>query len=251
LRTFPSWKYPRFRTWDKPPSATPSNEIAEELIGITPGWKAGDHLSIGVRDSGLGVIAIGWQAWRLHPRELQGVGTVCGTPNFDTGGEMWRPARWQFIKPAAGGAIDYEQADAWFSYAECKAYVMQRVKTPAQPTAGGLAYAFRTRCPRCKLDDRDLLHLITPSQELSERQSAGATRDFRVWMRSIEHSVLPLHLGTAFVSARLDTSAIQRFKDGGIPLTRTSGAVLSVHISQGVRDPEPIAMVYVEDAPGI
>jgi hypothetical protein len=192
----------------------------------------------------------GWQAWRLHPREPQGIGTVCGTPKSDTGGEMWRRARWHFIKPAAGGTIDYEQADAWFSYAECKAYVMQRVKTPAQPTAGGLGYAFRTRCPACKLDDRDLLHVITPSQEFNERQSTGTTRDFHAWRRSIEHSVLPLHLGTAFVTARLDTNAIQRFKDGGIPLTRTSGAVLSVHISQGVRDPEPVAMVYVEDAPG-
>ncbi|MFS8065615.1 MAG: hypothetical protein ACMG6S_04505, partial [Byssovorax sp.] len=104
----------------------------------------------------------------------------------------------------------------------------------AQPVAGGLAYAFRTRCPSCKGTKIETLHLLTPS--------TGIVPD------TFDHHEIALGPGqsTSRVIA-LSRDAIHRFHVAGSITDRAKEARLGVEVTQASGEAEPTAMVYVSE----
>jgi hypothetical protein len=118
----------------------------------------------------------------------------------------------------------------------CKAYEVRRMEALAQPIAGGLVYAFRTRCPRCKGADGEKLHLLTPG-------SGWGISPFG-------HLEIALGRGqSSSLVIQLGLGAIRRFSGGGAVTERATDALLGVDVVQGIGEAEPTAVVYVSDPP--
>ncbi len=150
------------------------------------------------------------------------------------GQHRYIPASWQTLDRAPGGALRFQETDAWFDVLSCKAYEARRLEALARPVAGGLAYAFRTRCPSCKGSKIETLHLLTPS--------AGFDLD------TFAHHEIALGPGLSSSKViALSLAAITRFRKAGAVTERATDARLGIEVMQASGEAEPTAVVYVSD----
>ena len=211
----------------------PSNETAApgepaREIFITPGCGRAS-----VRNHTFGFIAVGWVSQPIAAQSGGGV-TLDHVKGGD-GQHRYIPASWQTIDRAPGGALRFQETDAWFDVLSCKAYEARRLEALAQPIAGGLAYAFRTRCPSCKGTKIETLHLLTPSNGFEP--DAFAHHEFALGPGQSSSKVIALSL-----------NAITRFRQAGAVTERATDARLGVEVMQASGEAEPTAVVYVSNS---
>ena len=219
----------------RPPSTQPpSNETA------APGEPARDIFitpecgRASVRNHAFGFIEVSWASQPIAAQS--GGGVMLGHVKGGDGQHRYVPASWQTIDRAPGGALRFQETDAWFDVLSCKAYEARRLEALALPIAGGLAYAFRTRCPSCKGSKIETLHLLTPS--------AGFVPG------TFDHHEIALGPGQSSSKViALSLGAITRFRHAGAATDRATDARLGIEVMQASGEPEPTAVVYVSDMP--
>jgi hypothetical protein len=216
--------------WRKAPASPPSGPQPEEV-------RVADKSMLVLRDpNAFGSVAVSFMSGR------DGVGVYCGS---STG---WRPASWQTLSALPGGDMLFLGATAWFNHQTCKAHLWQRIKTPAKPIAGGLAFAFRSRCPRCEVGKREALHVLTPSIGWGGR-SVGDAR-FVASGAPFSHAEIALRPGGGgAISLSLSASEIETWRESGAKPERQRATLLGVDASLAAGEQEPAVVVYVADAP--
>jgi hypothetical protein len=208
------------------PNVAAPGEPSREIF-IAPGCSR-----VSVRNHSVGEITVGWFSLPIAPQSGGGVQIQQGGDGHD----RYTLASWRTLDRAPGGALLYRETHAWFDMITCKAFEVRHVEVLAQPIASGLGYAFRTRCPSCKVTEIDALHLITP----------GSGWD----SSAFEHSEIALGQGRS--TTRLMTfgnTSIRRFRESGSITSRVADATLGVDVVQGSGESEPTAMIYVSDPP--
>ncbi|TKC99574.1 hypothetical protein [Polyangium fumosum] len=86
----------------------------------------------------------------------------------------------------------YTVVETWLDGKTCKGLALRQYQTTVKPLAGGLAYAYRTRCATCSPAQSETLHVVIPTA-----MSSSATGGFRYWTYLMEHLELPLGPGTS------------------------------------------------------
>lgn len=243
--------------WSKEPTAAPGPEGAADLFfdwrpsgatsrerAFAAGGGAGASVAIEVRGQRFGYFDLNFYSSFTLPDTPGGLQATCGV----VGGTGYRQASWESLTVAEGGNIHVEGAEAWFDYHTCRMYVARRFDVLARPFADGLAYAFRTRCPRCA-DHAEELHLVLPEQGWgSDNRRSG----FHTEHGGSPHSHLSISLGpgsAGSIGTRLTASAIERFKKLGAPLARSKAAIFGMELTRGAGEAEATALFYVIDAP--
>jgi hypothetical protein len=208
--------------------ATAPGELSREIFVTSDCERAS------VRNHAFGFIDMGGSSLPIAPQSGGGV-MLWGVKGGD-GHDRYMTASWQTLDRAPDGALRFQETNAWFDMITCKAYEVRRVEALARPIAGGLAYAFRTRCPSCKAADAEKLHLLTP--------------DTGWGLGAFEHREFTLGPGTSSTSLiQLNNNAIRRFREGGAVTSRTTDAALGIDIVQGTGEAEPTALIYISDPP--
>jgi hypothetical protein len=148
-----------------------------------------------------------------------------------------RHAAWETLAMRPDGDLQYRGASAWFDYESSRPHLVARVESRARDIAGGLAYAFRTACPRCKRGG-ETLHLLAP---------LGGWGD-----TAFTHARLPLSQGEGESRVmRFSDAAIRAFRESGARPARTTHTRLGVEVAQVTGEAEPVLVVYVtDDVPG-
>jgi len=60
------------------------------------------------------------------------------------------------------GTLELVWAAGFLDAVGCRAVILERNAARLQHIAGGVVFAFRTRCPACAADAREVLHVVTP-----------------------------------------------------------------------------------------
>jgi hypothetical protein len=220
--------------WNKEPSSRPALEEAKDLLNL------GSRVT--VRDRPFGFVEVSFVRQPFYAFAQGGVGAYCGS---STG---YRRAEWESLKALPGGDLQYEHAVGWFDHQACKGYAVQRAKTIARPLVDGIAYAFRSSCPKCK-GPGEKLHILAPwSDGGSELNGEDVTRTD--WGTPYSHAELPLRPGGGGSTiVRFTPSGIEEWKKSGVKPSRSRHGVLGVEVTQAVGEAEPVAVVYVADRP--
>jgi hypothetical protein len=185
-----------------------------------------------VRDHAFGFIQVGWFAQPIAPQS--GGGVSLWHVNGGDGHYRYPLASWQTLDRGPGGALRFQETNAWFDMTTCKAYEVRRMEAAPQPLAGGLAYVFRTRCPSCNASKMDVLHVLTPDNGWDSGP--------------FDHREITLGAGTSSTTVfHLGTSAIHRFHEIGAAAERAVDVVLGLDVVQGTGEAEPTAVVYVSE----
>lgn len=202
--------------WYKPPAGPLTGERPAEM------FIADEHLAF--RGKVFGTVSVSFLSGR------GGAGLWCKS---STG---YRQAAWASLSPLPNGDLQYRGATAWFDYQACRAHLVQRIETPARSIAAGLAFAFRTSCPRCA-PRREQLHVLTPMSGWGGGDPFNEVK-------------LPLGRGEGkSTSFRLSAEAIQTWRGSGARPERTQPTQLGVEVAQLTGEAEPVVLVYVADAP--
>jgi hypothetical protein len=142
--------------------------------------RGGGYL-IGLRGFDLGFVTVG----SSHPAATgpgAGGGAVgtCGA-----GGVV--PLGYEGIRRVDRDTIELTWARGFLDRKRCRAAVVERHVSRAAHVAGGVVYAFRTRCAACAEGAREVLHVLTPQ----------STRTFGSEWTPFEDHALPLGPGLA------------------------------------------------------
>jgi hypothetical protein len=223
--------------WRLMPSAPPSDEEAKELAIIKSAYAysypglTGYSARISVRDRAFGFMEVSGQAQPIGPWADGGVDISCAV----NGGTGWRPAEWQTLSALPDGSLRYEEVRLWFDHQTCKGYVMQRIEARAAPIMAGLAYGFRSSCPKCAPDNRERLHVLTPAHQ-------RVTAPF-------QHLSMPLGEGSGGADrSRFFPEAIALWKKSGARPEREKTTAFGIEVTRAQGEPEPVAIVFVQDA---
>lgn len=220
--------------WNKEPSVRPALEEAKDLLRL------GSRVT--VRDRPFGFVEVSFVRQPFYAFAQGGVSAYCGS---STG---YRRAEWESLKALPDGDLQYEHAVAWFDHQACKGYAVQRSVTIAKPLVDGIAYAFRSSCPKCK-DPGEKLHILAPwSDGGSELNGEDVSR--KDWDMPYSHAELPLRPGGGGSTiVRFTPTGLEEWKKSGVKTSRSRHGVLGVEVTQAVGEAEPVAVVYVADRP--
>jgi hypothetical protein len=144
------------------PSTTPAHPPAE-----LPAGSPGDILVINrrgkLRVSVQGFEAGFIQAGKSIPTAVgrQSEGGLVGVCGDGAGGI--RPLSYEALRRVdQKGSIELVWARGYLDTAACRAVILERRTTRPAHVAGGVVFAFRTRCPACAPEEREVLHVVTP-----------------------------------------------------------------------------------------
>lgn len=195
----------------EPPAALPPGSPGDVIV-----LKKGAAPRVSIAAFEAGVIQIGKARPQATGRQSEGgVPGACGAPSAGAG---LRPLRYDAIRRAdKQGNIELVWARGYIDAATCAISILERRSARPQHVAGGVVYAFRTRCPACAEAERDVLHVLTP-------QLGGNVFDLG-WV-PFQHRTLPLLPGR---SAAFDGSSSFTSPSG-------AGATWSLPDWQGVVD---------------
>lgn len=151
--TIPLADLPRIEVEPKPdlwpPITTrPHLEEAKEILAFRGG--------VSVRDRPLGFIQVDFDSAPIYAFAGGGVWESC---RGDAQG--YSGIEWQSLSAQPDGTAKFERGFAWFERTTCKSYAIEHNEVRAHDIAGGIAFAFRTACPKCK-DGAEMLHIIVP-----------------------------------------------------------------------------------------
>lgn len=88
--------------------------------------------------------AQGWFRFTQGNPEVPPISASCGR-----GAHQDRVVDTYQLAPGPGGSMRYAHDHASFDFATCKGRLVRHHETPVLPLAGGLVYAYRTRCAGC------------------------------------------------------------------------------------------------------
>jgi hypothetical protein len=139
----------------------------------------------------------------------------------------------------------YRRTHGWFNYATCRGAELRHHETAVVPVAGGLAYAYRSRCQGCgEATGLVLLNLVMPKAYGYLNAPEGA---WVYWTRLISHVAVLLAPGSAgSISVRMEPEAIavwNRVAPTPFPV-RTHR--LRVEVTFAHDDAEPTVLVAAE-----
>ena len=145
---------------------TPSIVPAEPPAALPTG-SPGDILVIN-RKSKLRVSVNGFeagfiQAGKSIPTAVgrQSEGGLVGVCGGGSGGI--RPLSYEALRRVdTKGSIELVWARGFLDTAACRAVILERRTARPAHVAGGVVFAFRTRCPGCAPEEREVLHVLTP-----------------------------------------------------------------------------------------
>lgn len=221
----------------------PELEIDWKGSGVTPEQVLKKHLrkSVRVRISGarFGSLHIKSTMGPIQPTG-GGVYISCGGPQSSWNRPM--PTRWEILEPKPGGKIELRVTDAWFDPVTCAAHVVARSSALAVPLLPGkLLYAFRQ-----SFDDSrgEFVSVFGPAASSLVATAMGGEASQFDWPFSLVH--LPIRQGgSASMLARLNSSSLRAWSTFlELPNANAADLVLGVELSQGVRDPAPLAIAY-------
>ena len=173
----------------------------------------------------------GWQRFFQDNPEAPALTVSCGR-----GDDVYRAMESFQLGPGPDGAMRYAHQTAWFNQMRCKGRLLRSVEARPEPLAGGLVYAYRTRCARCAEGAREVLHLVIPAVVSVSLLGDGA---WVYWSRIVDHvsfSIEPGASGT--LSATFDGEAIagwNRVAPSPLPVRETR---LRVEITRASGDAE-------------
>jgi hypothetical protein len=161
------------------------------------------------------------------------------------GGDAERAFDAYVLGPGPDGSMRYRHTHGWFNYARCRGHVLRHHETPVVPIAGGLAYAYRSRCQGCgEATGLILLNVVMPKAYGSLSSGEGK---FEYWTRLVSHAALLLAPGSASsLSVRFEPEAIavwNRVAPSPLPL-RTHRLRVEATFARG--DAEPTVLVAAE-----
>lgn len=146
--------------------------------------------------------AHGWTRFLQSNWAAPAVSFNCGRgEDLDRAVDTWR------LAPGAGGAMVYSYDHAWFNFARCRGLLLRHYETPTLPVFGGLAYVYRTSCPRCAPEARHRLHLVSSAVDSGRITSGGGRFEYATY--KFNHVYLPLAPGeSATYNAFFSDSAL-------------------------------------------
>ncbi len=164
--------------------------------------------------------------------------------NCGLGPDVFQSVRSYALSHAADGGFVFTHRQAWFDYVPCKGELLRSYETKLTPIAGGLAFAYRTSCPRCEEGKRERLQVITPTA--LSLQTGTKEGEVVYWTFGTILSTFPIEPGksTSF-EAKFENSAIttwNRVLDKPLPTPPFTS--LRIEFTRGEKDPLPIARVY-------
>lgn len=142
-----------------PPKALPPGTPADVVV-----LKKGAAPRVSIRAFEAGVIYVDNLKPAAVGRQSEGgaVG-VCGKPGARSG---LQKIRYEAVRRVdTRGNIELVWARGFLDSATCDVSIVERHAARPHHVAGGVVYAFRTRCPACAEDAREVLHVLTPQLE--------------------------------------------------------------------------------------
>jgi hypothetical protein len=141
------------------------------------------------------------------------------------------------------GGIQYRVVDAWFNTQSCAASIVARTSVNAPRLAAGMLYAFRQASAKSPEDEA--LTLIGPRFAHLAQSSLGG--DASVTGGSFSRVTIPVRRGGgASVVARIGASTVREWSQmTGIAPVAEGELLVGIEITQGVEDPNPVAITYV------
>jgi hypothetical protein len=165
-------------------NADPPGEAPPDLF-VAPGC-----VRLSVSGHAVGIISLGTS----EPIGPQSDGGVPYSPGGAADGKhLYTRLTWETVDRLPDGTLRFTETVARFHVQTCKAKVARRFSAIARPILDGRAYVFRTRCPACAPDDRDVLHVLTGNvwgSEAYERHrvalGAGSSEGFRTRLEAAQ-----------------------------------------------------------------
>lgn len=229
-----------FETVTLEPAPTEAQMTATNLD--MPGEPATDLIVVdkckraSVSGHAFGYLQVGWEKEPIGPQSSRGPSLtgVRGWSGLGDGQHLYVRAEWETVDHLADGTVRFNQTVARFHVPSCKAKVARRFSAVARPILGGLAYAFRERCPRCAPGARDRLHLIMPGGE------------------SFSHRTLKLEAGSGdFETTHASDFALQQFgRVVGRAFPHVPGdrfTLIAVESTQGLGEAAPSVIAYAAE----
>jgi hypothetical protein len=203
----------------------PHRDLPSEVKELPPGEKADDILTVDyrvvARGKRFGWIVVDWDARPFFARAEGGA-----APHTSHG---IKRIEYRAFSVLPDGTGELEQMEGYYDVEKKIAVAVRRLKVKAMPFASGLAYAYRTFCPRCD-KDRDVLHVVTPGSG---------------WGGPFGESQFDL-------AEREGGSLLETFSPGAVDVFRKSGATppfrrnvrLGIEVTRDSADAAPKAFVY-------
>jgi len=214
-------------------SVRPSGRRAEE-------WGPGARATmLGTPDFKTGEVQVGkWAGRNGDLGQGQAIEIPCG--GDQTPGALVLPARWEGLATPSptrrAATAEYTIVDGWFDRAACKAGAVRRVSAPANEIVPGVMYAFRTCGPSCSEDEA--LAIVLPTARSLVTNRSDPARQGALTTRVS----LPLRRGTAESMVAYVIAPAEKRQPA-------RGLVVGVEVTQGIQDPEPVAVMFVQPAP--
>ena len=155
-------------------------------------------------------------------------------------------AKWESMTAEPAGTLKFERGLAWFDHGTCKAYSIERNEVRARDIGGGIAFVFRSACPKCK-GSSETLHILAPRVDWDSGSAGDVT--FSVGA-PFSHAKIPLRQGASgAIVSRFTPDAITEWKKSGVKTPHEKHALLGVQVAQGAGEAEPVVVVYAVDTP--
>jgi hypothetical protein len=166
------------------------------------------------------------------------------TANCGYGADTERPVDSYTLARRPDGSFHYVHMHAWLNYATCKGLLLRSFDAPVVPIAGGLGYAYRSRCPRCKPGETESLHVITASMD---RGNVTADRGkFQYWTSLIDHIEIPIDPGTgSTLTAQFSSETVARWKPVAPRPLPTRPMSLRMEVTRAASERAATALVWV------
>jgi hypothetical protein len=247
----PVGRVPRALDAAKAPSALPlGGEPSDLLID----WRGGDPAAakngfvtvrLAVQGDPMGRLRVGTNESSLSGSGA-GVYVTCGTSPGAR--PMILPARWETVTKS-GDTLLYTVTDAWFDARECRGHLVGRSSVQARRLPSGLLYAFRACAGTGDACGDESITFIGPRANMVSATGIDEQRA-RAMLGSFSFVVLPVRRGAAgaFVERIASHSLKEWYKMTGTEARFERDVVLGVDIVQGVEDPEPVAISYVNES---
>jgi hypothetical protein len=140
-----------------------------------------------------------------------------------------KPLEYTTFSAFEGGTAEVEEMQGFYDVDTRRAVALRRVKAKAVALAGGLAYAYRTRCPRCA-GAREVLHLIVPDAAWG---GPFGRADFDLSERG----------GGSFL-ATFSPDALELWKRSGAKPPFRKNTRLGVEVTRMAGEAAPVALLY-------
>lgn len=232
------------------PSALPEGEAEDLFVDWQLGGDAkrltpstATSVRVSLRKQMFARLRIGASEGMVSAGGGGGVYLVCGVPEDSP--RRIVPARWESLDASASG-VRMTVVDAWFDAHACKAAVVRKTQVDARSLAGGVFFGYREA--GAEGEQGEVVTLMTPHPLVISATGVGgeATTVFGSFTRV----KLPVRRGGGGSMVGRFHAAVLRswFQALGKEFSSSFEVVAGVDISQGVRDPEPVAVAYVSRA---